>query len=180
MRISALEEYGLRCILALADKGPQQQMTIPEIAEREGLSIPYASKLLSILRKSKLIQSVRGRGGGFCIARPADQINLLEVLTALGGPLIDPDHCQRFSGQLDTCIHVEKCSVHYVLGGLAGYIAEYLSKTTLRDILNNNVLTVERNIESHLSLVTTGPITIDRSKLQKNNHLKPEDKTHQA
>jgi Rrf2 family iron-sulfur cluster assembly transcriptional regulator len=110
---------------------------------------------------------VRGRGGGFCIARPAEQINLLEVLTALGGPLIDPDHCQRFSGQLDTCVHVEKCSVHYVLGGLAGYIAEYLSKTTLQDILDNKILTVERKIESHLTLAVSQPITIDRSKLKK-------------
>ncbi len=135
MRISALEEYGLRCLLALAKEGMDGQLSINDIAEREALSVPYASKLLSLLRKARLVSSVRGRKGGFCIARPADDITLYEVITALGGPLINPDHCSRFSGQLDICVHSESCTVHYVLGSLAGYIGSYLKNTTLRDVL---------------------------------------------
>jgi Rrf2 family protein len=135
VRISALEEYGLRCLLALAKEGMDSQLSINDIAEREALSVPYASKLLSLLRKARLVSSVRGRKGGFCIARPADQITLYEVITALGGPLIDPDHCTRFSGQLDVCVHSEGCTVHHVLGSLAGYIESYLRNTTLRDVL---------------------------------------------
>jgi Rrf2 family iron-sulfur cluster assembly transcriptional regulator len=137
MRISAIEEYGLRCILALAREGVDGQLTIPDIAEMEGLSVPYASKLLSILRKKGLIDSVRGRSGGFRIARPADRINLLEVLTALDGPLVAPDHCSRFSGQLEKCIHGERCSVHDVLGDLAGYIGGFLERATLQQILDS-------------------------------------------
>ena len=140
MRISALEEYGLRCLLALAKEGSDGQLSINDIAEREALSVPYASKLLSILRKAKLVSSVRGRKGGFCIARPADQITLYEVITALGGPLIDPDHCTRFSGQLDTCVHSGGCTVHHVLGSLAGYIGDYLRNTSLKDVLEGLTL----------------------------------------
>jgi Rrf2 family protein len=104
MRITAIEEYGLRCLLALARKGPGKQLTITEIAELEGLSVPYATKLLSILRRAGLVTAERGRTGGFTITRPLEQISLYEVLVALGGPLIDPRHCQRHSGQLEQCV----------------------------------------------------------------------------
>lgn len=138
MRISSLEEYGLRCLLALAREGRDGQMSISDIAEKEGLSVPYASKLLSILRQKDLVSSVRGRGGGFCIAREPEEINLYEVITALGGPLIDPDHCDRFTGQLEECVHSDNCTVHHVLGGLAGYIGRFLSQATLADLLAGN------------------------------------------
>ncbi len=136
MRISSLEEYGLRCLLALAREGQGKQLSISEIAEMEGLSMPYASKLLSILRKAELVEAVRGRGGGFCISRDPGEITLLDVLTALGGPILDPDHCNRFTGQLDTCVHtIDGCSVHGVLDSLAGYISDLLSQTTLEDLV---------------------------------------------
>ncbi len=135
MRISSLEEYGLRCMLALARKGPDGQLSISEIAEMEGLSVPYASKLLAILRKAKLVNALRGRGGGFCVSRQPAHITLLEVLTALGGPLIDPDHCTRFSGQLDECVHHDDCSVHHVLDSLATFIGDILERTTLDDLV---------------------------------------------
>jgi Rrf2 family protein len=136
MRISALERYGLRCLVTLARKGPNQQLSIAEIAEMEGLSVAYSSKLLSILRRSGLVTAIRGRGGGFCIARHPREMTLFEVITALGGPLIAPDHCTRFTGQLDRCVHTGNCSVHEVLDGLAGYLGELLSNTTLQDLID--------------------------------------------
>jgi len=134
MRITAVEEYGLRCLLALASKGAGEQLSITEIAEAEGLSVPYASKLLSLLRKAGLVSAVRGRSGGFMITRPLEEITLYEVLTSLGGPLIDPEHCAKHSGQRDQCIHFNNCSVHDVLGGLAGYVQAFLTRTTLADL----------------------------------------------
>ena len=136
MRISALEEYGLSCLVTLARTGPGGHTSITEVAQAEGLSVPYASKLLSILRKAGLVTAVRGRGGGFTLARRPRQISLQEVITALGGPLIDPDHCTRYTGQLDLCVHVGNCSVHDVLHGLAGYLSERLGRTALQDIID--------------------------------------------
>jgi Rrf2 family protein len=134
MRISAIEEYGLRCLLALARRGPEEQSSITEIAEMEGISVAYASKLLSILRKEGLVTAVRGRTGGFTVARPLDRISLYEVLVALGGPLIDPNHCEKHTGQLEQCVHHDSCSVQDVLGGLAGYVQEFLTDTTIQDL----------------------------------------------
>lgn len=154
MRISALEEYGLRCLISLAKEGMEGQLSISDIAEREGLSVPYTSKLLSILRQSQLVTAVRGRGGGFCIARQPNEINLLEVITALGGPLIDSNHCDRFSGQLEKCIHTDNCSVHYTLMGLAKIVAQFLSSSTLQDIIEGNTLDEITNIESKVTMMS--------------------------
>jgi len=134
MRITAVEEYGLRCLLALAGKGSQSQMSISEIAELEGLSVPYVSKLLAILRKAGLVTAVRGRSGGFTIARPPEDITLYEVLVSLGGPLIDPSHCQKYTGQLDQCVHGANCSTHQTLAGLAGHIRSFLASQNLADL----------------------------------------------
>lgn len=139
MRISSTEEYGLRCLLQLARAGTKVQMSIAEIADAEGISGPYASKLLAVMRKAGLVVAVRGRKGGFCIARSAAQVSLLDVITTLGGPLIDPDHCSKRTGQLDVCVHGDKCSVHDILGGLAGYVGKFLSSTSLQDVIDGRV-----------------------------------------
>lgn len=135
MRISAVEEYGLRCLLALARKGPDEQMTIPEIAREEGLSMSYTSKILWTLRRAGLVKAERGRSGGFSIKRSPEKINLYEILTALGGPLVDQKHCSKYTGKLDRCVHTGRCSIHDVLGGLSGFIRSFLSATTLKDIM---------------------------------------------
>ncbi|UCD62658.1 MAG: Rrf2 family transcriptional regulator [Candidatus Zixiibacteriota bacterium] len=140
MRISALEEYGLRCLLSLAQVGSDRQLSIAEMAEKEGISVPYASKLLSTLRQTGLVHAVRGRGGGFCLARQPKEINLLEVITALGGPLIDDDHCNKYSGRLESCVHTDNCSVHHTLMGLSNLIGEFLGNVTLEDVLEGRAL----------------------------------------
>ena len=53
MKITALEEYGLRCMLLLADSGSRMPLTITEISAKEGLSIPYTGKLLMILKQAR-------------------------------------------------------------------------------------------------------------------------------
>jgi DNA-binding IscR family transcriptional regulator len=64
------------------------------------------------------------------------ELSLLEIITALGGPLLDPEHCQKYAGKLDTCVHNGNCSVHEILDGLAGYLSTILSRTTLQDLVH--------------------------------------------
>src|SRR5438552_17051411 len=95
MKITSLEEYGLRCLLRLAGAGDGQSSTIPEIATAEGLSAPYVAKLLSILRQGGLIESVRGRSGGYRLAGPPADVSLGRTLMVLGeSHFHDPGHCQ--------------------------------------------------------------------------------------
>src|SRR5438309_7165631 len=83
MKITAQEEYGLRCLLRLARSGEGHSLTIPEVAAAEGLSVPYVAKLLSVLRQGGLIESVRGRAGGYRLAESPTDIHLGAVLMVL-------------------------------------------------------------------------------------------------
>src|SRR5258707_12706669 len=75
MKISAHEEYGLRCLVQLARAEMDgESLTLSQIAEREGLSVANAGKLMWILNKAGLVQSQRGTKGGYKLARPAKDI----------------------------------------------------------------------------------------------------------
>src|SRR5262245_11184528 len=99
MKITAQEEYGLRCLLQLARAEEGHSLTIPEIAVAEGLSGPYVAKLLAVLRQAGLLESVRGRSGGYRLAHPPSEITLGTVLRVLGEPLFEePAYCQQHAG----------------------------------------------------------------------------------
>ena len=72
MQFSAQEEYGLRCLLRLAARGGDS-MTIPEISQAEGISVPYVAKLMRFLRDGGIVTSERGQSGGYRLARPASE-----------------------------------------------------------------------------------------------------------
>ena len=99
MRISAQEEYGLRCILQLAKKGSGEVAAIPEIAQREDLSVEYTGKLMMLLRQAGLVESLRGKNGGYLLSRPAEQVTLGQVMRALSRPLFDEESCDDYPGQ---------------------------------------------------------------------------------
>src|SRR5947209_4051855 len=108
MKISSQEEYGLRCLMCLARAGDRLSLTIPEIAAAERLSVPYAAKILAVLRQAGLIESVRGRSGGYRLAATPAEITLGSVLMVLGEPLFDaPGYCERHAGsEADgSCVH---------------------------------------------------------------------------
>ena len=73
MKVSAQEEYGLRCLLQLAPLGEGEYLTLTQIAEREGISVANAGKLLWILNKAGLVSSIRGTKGGYRLARAASE-----------------------------------------------------------------------------------------------------------
>src|SRR5947209_3288521 len=92
MKISAQEEYGLRCLLRLS-QAEKQALTLPEIAAGEGLSTAYVAKLMGVLRDAGLIDSVRGRSGGYRRATAPEAIGLGSPLRLLASPLLDVLGC---------------------------------------------------------------------------------------
>ena len=99
MKFSAQEEYGLRCLIQIARKGPKESMTIPEISKLEGLTSTHAAKLMMILRKEGFITSVRGQSGGYSLARSPQEIKISDVLHSLGGKLYDDEFCGKQIGR---------------------------------------------------------------------------------
>jgi Rrf2 family protein len=134
MKITALEEYGLRCLLRLAMAPGGEPVTVGEIAEKEGLTVPHVGKLMSVLLKTGLVESVRGRSGGYVLARPASEISVEEVLGALGEPLFASNYCESHPGSLDVCSNQGNCSIRSVWQVLGEIIHQVLRGTSLADL----------------------------------------------
>ena len=141
MKISAQEEYGLRCLMQLAKAGEGESLSISEIAEAEGLSVPYVAKLLAVLRQHGLIESERGRSGGYRLSRSPGDIHLGWVLMTLGEPLFEePGYCQRHAGTETTdgaCVHLGGCTLRALWQTLEDWMRRTLDRITLADLLQS-------------------------------------------
>ena len=135
MKLSAQEEYGLRCLLRVASAGEGESLTIPEIGRAEALSIAYVAKLMRILRRGKLVKSVRGQTGGYALARKAENIPVGEVLAALGGRLFEPGFCDQFPGLERLCTHSVDCSIRSLWRAVQSAVDSVLAGITLEDLL---------------------------------------------
>ena len=136
MKLSAQEEYGLRCMLRVAGTGKGGSLTIPEIGRAEGLSIPYVAKLMRVLRQGKFVKSVRGQAGGYTLARPPEEIPVAEVLAWLGGRLFEPAFCDQFSGLKRICTHSIDCSIRSLWRAVQSAVDSVLAGITLKDLLH--------------------------------------------
>ena len=134
MKISAQEEYGLRCLIQMARRGAEQSLSIAEISREEGLSVPNVAKLMRILRLGGLVCSVRGQAGGYALARPAQSITLDEVLQVLGGHFFGPQFCKLHTGTERTCTHRGDCSMRLVWLKLQFLLSGVLARTSLQDL----------------------------------------------
>ena len=144
MKISAQEEYGLRCLLQLARRPVGQIQTVKDIAEKEGLSSAYVEKLLRLLAKAGLVHSTRGLRGGYILNRPAAQLTLGEVVRALGQVLSTDHICHQFTGNQEICIHFSNCGIRSVWSGLTNYIQNFLDQTTLASLLGDEFVVSDR------------------------------------
>ena len=137
MKLSAQEEYGLRCLLRLAREGESCSLTIPEISLAEGISSHYVAKLMRILRRGGFVKSARGQAGGYTLSRRADQIVVGEALAALGGRLYEPGFCEDHSGSVELCTNSVDCSIRSLWRTVQQAVDQVLAKTALRDLMSN-------------------------------------------
>lgn len=135
MKLSAQEEYGLRCLLTLARAQPGSSLTIPQIAEAERISGPNVAKLLRVLKAGGFVVALRGQSGGYALARKANEVNVGEVLSCLGGRIFDAAFCGRHSSATRGCGHNSDCSVRSVWRLVQRAVDDVLSRLTLADLL---------------------------------------------
>lgn len=135
MKISAQEEYGLRCLLQLAKADKEgQSLTLAQIARLEGISVANAGKLMWILNKAGLVQSQRGTRGGYHLARPASEIRLNQVISVLDGNQTE-SHCKSYTGVLESCVHTGDCGIRPVILELHQIVDNALAEITLSQLL---------------------------------------------
>ena len=136
MKISAQEEYGLRCLVQLANLREGESLTLPQIAEREGISTANAGKLMWLLNKAGFVQSTRGTKGGYFLARPASDVRLNEIIKVLDEDVLSK-HCGSYTGVMDECVHNGDCGIRPVLVGLHEIVENALSQITLAQLVGS-------------------------------------------
>jgi Rrf2 family transcriptional regulator, iron-sulfur cluster assembly transcription factor len=136
MKISAQEEYGLRCLVQLASLAPGDSLTLPQLAEREGISAANAGKLMWLLNKAGFVNSTRGTKGGYFLARPAGEIYLNEIIKVLDEDVMVA-HCDSYSGVKAKCVHTGDCGIRPVIVGLHEIVENALSRITLAQLVGS-------------------------------------------
>jgi Rrf2 family protein len=154
VRITAQEEYGIRCLLQLALQPDSEPLSVKEIARREALSVAYVEKLLYLLSRAGLTRSVRGINGGYCLSRSPEQISLGEAVRALGGFASDVEICNQFTGNVDSCVHMDNCGLR-PLWRVAFYVQSMLDRIPLSQLLHD-----EQQVESNLMDKSSGRFVV--------------------
>ena len=99
------------------------------------------TEFLYNLRDQGLVESVRGRGGGYVLPRPAKEITLREILSALGGLFLEEDFCTKFGGNEENCVRLgTTCTIHSLWGILQTLIDEVLTRTTLAQLMSGEAV----------------------------------------
>ena len=135
MKITAQEEIGLRILIRIAGCRDAEGMSIPQLTEAEGISEHYVAKLTRILRIEGFINSTPGNKGGYVLARPAQEININQVLKALGGSLFDSNFCGSHSGALKLCTNSVDCSARSLWQMIQFSVDQLLDKVQLSDLV---------------------------------------------
>lgn len=111
MKLSTKGRYGLRALIDLAQNSTEEPVSITSIAERQEISERYLEQLMSKLKKSGIVKSIRGAAGGYILARPMEEISVGDILRALEGSL-DPVDCPGLLE--DGCKSADGCVTKYV------------------------------------------------------------------
>lgn len=134
MKVSATEEFGVRCLMRLAqawDRGTSA--TIPEVAGAEGMSPQYVAKLVGLARQAGLVETTRGVHGGIRLAREPGAITLHDAFEAFSGEALRTGRCVEPAAS--ACGRAPDCGLRHVFGALRRVVSELLSNVTLRDLV---------------------------------------------
>ena len=116
----------------LAKHASDTTLPLSAIAERQQISLAYLEQLFVKLRRAGLVDSARGRSGGYRLGRPADAISVAEIMAAVE----EETRMTRCGGELaEPCIPGQRCLTHGLWGALGDHIAAFLEKVTLREVL---------------------------------------------
>jgi Rrf2 family iron-sulfur cluster assembly transcriptional regulator len=133
VKVSTRGDYAARALVSLAlhadESGPT---SVRDIAERTGLPQPYLEQILLALKGAGIVRSKRGVGGGYVLARPAGEITLAEIVSAVDGPIVAGDFGQPH--QAGFCDHEGQCVLLAIWGEVGDKLRRHLSGITLADV----------------------------------------------
>lgn len=138
MRITTKGRYGLRAVLKLAEQESNKPISISSIAAEEKISPEFLEQIFYKMKKSGIIKSTRGPGGGFSLTKSLEEISFADILEAVGEPLtLSP--CST-AGTKKDCPRIDDCSAYDIWQEVSAHLNEYFSSLSLKDISEKNLL----------------------------------------
>lgn len=131
MRLSTKGRYGVTAMMDLAIHDGVGPVTLADISQCQGISLSYLEQLFSKLRKSGLVDGVRGPGGGYKLSRSADNITVAEIIVAVD-ERVDITNC----GGTGDCQNGQRCLTHELWTELSSRLYEFLDGITLSQFVN--------------------------------------------
>ncbi|MCK5061642.1 Rrf2 family transcriptional regulator [Candidatus Parcubacteria bacterium] len=133
MKFSTRTTYGVRAMIALAKNYGQGSLSLRNIAREEKISRGYLERLFARLKKSELVKAVKGKDGGYTLAKAPGKINMFEIIRSLEGNL-SPFHCIEENGKI-YCSRECRCGATKVLVDVQKAINNTLKGITLKDLV---------------------------------------------
>lgn len=130
MRLTTKGRFAVTAMIDLALHAGQEPVTLAEISERQRISLSYLEQLFGKLRRSGLVQSVRGPGGGYRPAKPLETVSVADIIIAVDEP-IDATQC----GGKENCREEQKCITHDLWVSLNEHIFDYLRGVSLANLV---------------------------------------------
>ena len=134
MKISTKGLYALRMLVDLAEH-PGRYISLKEIAERQEISEKYLESIVKELVKARILEGLRGKGGGYRLGQPPEKIGVLDVLKLTEGSLA-PVACLAENAKL--CSRASSCRTLPLWEGLNKVVREYLGHYTVEDLIQQN------------------------------------------
>lgn len=130
MRLTTKGRYAVTALLDLAIHGNNGPVNLADISQRQGISLSYLEQLFAKLRRSELVCSIRGPGGGYRLGKKAHVIRIAHIIDAVNES-VDATKCQ---GKGD-CQQGETCLTHHLWQDLSEQIHDFLSGISLADLI---------------------------------------------
>lgn len=134
MRLTTKGRFAVTAMVDLAMRGGKAPVTLAAISERQKISLSYLEQLFGKLRRNKIVESVRGPGGGYYLARPGNSISIAEIVIAVDEPL-DATKC---GGKGNCNGENHPCITHELWMGLNESILDYLQAVTLQHLVDES------------------------------------------
>jgi Rrf2 family transcriptional regulator, iron-sulfur cluster assembly transcription factor len=132
MRLTTKGRFAVTAMVDLAMQHGSGPVTLAEISGRQKISLSYLEQLFGKLRRHRLVESVRGPGGGYNLARDMAKVSVADIIVAVDEP-IDATQC----GGKENCHDEQKCLTHDLWAALNDRIFSYLESVSLRDLVDN-------------------------------------------
>ena len=137
MKLSTKGRYAMVAMADIAMSSKENLVTLGEISRRQNISMPYLEQLFVKLRRSQLVVSVRGPGGGYKLAKPPHQIRVVDILTAVEESVDAMSQGAGASGGLSGS--KAQSMTNRLWEGLSANVFVYLHQTRLSDVVENDL-----------------------------------------